>query len=367
MRINKLGTILIGFVIMVSLLFGGTAYAQDEELPDPGITPDSPFYFFDTLGKNIGMFFAFGPEAKVRKALEYAEERLAEANAMALKNREKALVRAAGDYDKYLAIIAKNSEKVDQAEGADDVSERVATATSKHLAVLARVREAVTDQARDTIDRAREASLNGQKKALRALAERKTERAMEINAGTIESMLNRARVQATDTITEEVEEALEDVQELLELEDEISEIARARGRDITFIEQQIVRSTANRLDVLEGVFEKAPAQARLAIVNAMSSSVEKYNRVIESLENKNALGEAAEDISGLERLREELKGRLRVISENVTVQERLREENKERLRISTEAQSSENKTGEKEEDKESNLSKLSCETWILTG
>ena len=69
--------------MVISLLFSGTAYAQEEELPNPGITPDSPFYFLDNWGKNIGLFFAFGPEAKARKALEYAEERLAEAQAMA--------------------------------------------------------------------------------------------------------------------------------------------------------------------------------------------------------------------------------------------------------------------------------------------
>ena len=76
MRLGKYRLILLSAVIIASLLFGGTAYAQDEELPDPGITPDSPFYFLDNLGKNIGLFFAFGPEAKARKALEYAEERL---------------------------------------------------------------------------------------------------------------------------------------------------------------------------------------------------------------------------------------------------------------------------------------------------
>ena len=72
------GIIMVSFVI-VSMLFSGAAYAQDKELPSPGITPDSPFYFFDKLGKSIGMAFTFGSEAKARKALQYAEERLAEA------------------------------------------------------------------------------------------------------------------------------------------------------------------------------------------------------------------------------------------------------------------------------------------------
>ena len=74
---NKFRVILLSCVIVSTLLFSGTVYAQiDEELPNPGITPDSSFYFLDIWGKKIGLFFAFGAEAKARKALEYAEERL---------------------------------------------------------------------------------------------------------------------------------------------------------------------------------------------------------------------------------------------------------------------------------------------------
>ena len=83
MNLKKLRPTLLSCILVISLLFSGTAYAQEEELPDPGITPDSTFYFFDNWGKNIGLFFAFGPEAKAQKALEYAEERLAEAQAIA--------------------------------------------------------------------------------------------------------------------------------------------------------------------------------------------------------------------------------------------------------------------------------------------
>ncbi len=77
LKMNKVRMSMVSIVLIISLLFGGIAYAQDEELPDPGITPDSPFYFLDTFGKKLGLMFAFGDEAKAQKALEYAEERLA--------------------------------------------------------------------------------------------------------------------------------------------------------------------------------------------------------------------------------------------------------------------------------------------------
>jgi len=95
MKQRLLRITLVSCLLITSLFISGIAYAQDEGLPDPGLTPDSPFYFLDKWGKNIGMFFTFGNEAKARKALQYAEERLAEARAMAANNRVREMEQAA--------------------------------------------------------------------------------------------------------------------------------------------------------------------------------------------------------------------------------------------------------------------------------
>jgi len=73
--------------------------AETETLPDPGINPDSPFYFMDKWGKQISLAFTFNPEKKVQKALLYAEERLAEVNAMMVRNEVRATIRAADGYN----------------------------------------------------------------------------------------------------------------------------------------------------------------------------------------------------------------------------------------------------------------------------
>ena len=67
-------------IILLLFLFSSAAgiFAQEAELPPPGLTPDSPFYFLDTLGEKIGMFFTFGTEKKAEKALKYADEKIAE-------------------------------------------------------------------------------------------------------------------------------------------------------------------------------------------------------------------------------------------------------------------------------------------------
>ena len=135
MKLGKIRTILISGLLLASLLVSGTAYAQDEELTDPGITPDSPLYFIDTWGKSISMFFTFGPEAKVSKAMDYAEERLSEAQAMAAKNKFREMTRAANDYDGFMAMINERLE-VMQDGASGNISENVALNTGRFHSFL---------------------------------------------------------------------------------------------------------------------------------------------------------------------------------------------------------------------------------------
>lgn len=346
MNMKKFRLTLFSCILVISLLFSGTAYAQEDELPDPGITPDSPFYFLDTWGKNIGLLFAFGPEAKARKALEYAEERLAEAQAMAIKNRIREVEQAANGYNEFLTIVAERTEEARQQGVSDNISEKVALATSKHLSVLDRVKETVPEQAREAIAQAREASINGQQNALRALARERLERAAEINLAAIEGRLNRARVQTEEGNTEEIEEALDDADKMFRFGEEISEIARGLGKDTTTVEQLVARATSAHLQVLAEIHEKVPEQARVSIENAIANSLVNRERVVEALKNKGSLGEIPEETPVLQRIRVEALERVQEkVQERAQeepmegvqeqVQERIQEELQERIQEQT--------------------------------
>ena len=152
-------------------------------LPSPGITPDSPFYFLDTLGENIGLFFARSDDIKAKKAFSYAEEKLAEAKDMADKGKEKAADNATKRYDGY---VSKATENLDKAKAAgkdvDELAAKVAEATLKHEAVLAGVYDKLlangNETAAEAVKKAMENSLNGHDKALQAItnnAQRKSE------------------------------------------------------------------------------------------------------------------------------------------------------------------------------------------------
>ena len=51
MKLKKFRSIFISCLLFTSLLFSSPAFAQDEDLPDPGTTPNSPFYFLDNPSK----------------------------------------------------------------------------------------------------------------------------------------------------------------------------------------------------------------------------------------------------------------------------------------------------------------------------
>ena len=67
-----------------------------------GTKTGSFFYFFDKAFEKADLFFTFNPEKKAKKALENAEERLAEAEESAGENKPEAVAEAMENYqEKY--------------------------------------------------------------------------------------------------------------------------------------------------------------------------------------------------------------------------------------------------------------------------
>ncbi len=340
MRQRILRITLVGCLLLTSLLASGSAYAQDEELPDPGLTPDSPFYFLDKWGKEIGMFFAFGSEAKAKKALQYAEERLAEARAMANKNRVREMEQAANDYEGFMATVRERLETAEQYGMSDNVSERVSLAAGKHLRILDKIKDELPEEAQAALKHARTASMNGQVNALRALSRARIERAIEIAADTVEDRLERARIRATENVTADVEEALGYAARIAELEEELTTLAEEQGINVTATIQRLAQSTTNRLDVLNEVYENVPENARQGIANAIENSVRKYERTVEKLMEENAAGDIPAVETVINRIREEVRERVRITttepapeSGNISVEVQVRAENQAQNRV----------------------------------
>jgi hypothetical protein len=370
---NILRVALISCLLLTSLFWGGAVFAQDDDLPDPGITPDSPFYFLDKLGKNIGMFFTFGAEAKAKKALRYAEERLSEARAMAEKNKIREMTRAANDYEGFMAMVNERLEAAVQNGMSANVSERLSALAFRIHTRLCELKDRLppassdnispadrenSKKARETIERAKTVTIDGQVKALRLLARNKTEKALDISSETINKLMERARERirvsdnASDNASVDVNEDLDYAARIAALEQEMVQIAEEKGLDITAIQQRLAQATSNRLEVLTRAYENAPEAARLGIENAIENSVGTYERVVEQLREKNALGEITANATALQNIPENIRERLKLqISnavqatgetiDNVKVQTRTEAENQEQNR----EQLSNNETG----------------------
>jgi len=154
---KKVVSIILTAVFLFSI--AGTARAQDVELPSPGITPDSPLYFLDTLGERLSLAFSRG-EGRAKKALAIAEEKLAEAEAMADEGNDEATETAVNRYGETISEAASVLAQAAQTgEGFDEaLKSLIAKAASIHLDVLSRVYEKVPEKAQPALLKAMEKS-----------------------------------------------------------------------------------------------------------------------------------------------------------------------------------------------------------------
>lgn len=166
--------------LLILLLAGGAAYAQTEDLPNPGLLPDSPFYFLKGWVEGIGTFFTFGDLAKAGRFSHLAEVRLAEAKALVEKGKPEIAEEPILRYqDQLEAALTKASEAKAKGLDTDEVLAKVAESTLKHQAVLADVYEKVPEQAKAAIERAMQAGMRGHEEALKAISGEKREEVME--------------------------------------------------------------------------------------------------------------------------------------------------------------------------------------------
>lgn len=301
--------------------FGMGVLAQETELPDPGLTPDSPFYFLETISEEIVTFFSFSDLKKAARYAALAAERVAEAQAVVEKGKPEFVEKTLERYELQLDKALARAEKA-QAKGKSirKVTEAIAEGTGKHLTVIERILERVSEKAKEAATKAKEASMSGQKNALRALAEENPERATEINLKAAEARLNRAKAKAEEGETEDAEEAVKEFENQHKFGEEISQIAQGLGKDITTVEQLIGKATSIHLEILAEVYEKVPEQAKPAIERAIEVSAKGHQRAIEALEkaikeipstSEEVLEEVPKGIPFPEKLPKEMKDRVK--------------------------------------------------------
>jgi len=178
-----------------------------------GIKPGSFFYFLDTTFENISLFFTFNPEKKATKALGYANERLAEIQAIAEEKNPDAVKTAIANYESNVALATEKSKEVEDKGKTENLLTLIADTTSKNQEVLSAVLIKVPDEAKETITQAIEASRKGQEEAMTKIAELKGE------VGQLKKEFENLKKKSDDTQTAEIERLRKEVEELKLRED----------------------------------------------------------------------------------------------------------------------------------------------------
>lgn len=153
--------------IPLMLLVLPYAYAQGA-MPDPGVLPDSPFYGLKIFVESLGTTFTFGAEGKAERALELAEVRLAEAQAMAEMNKGDLAAQAAENYKSKMEEAKENAANIEDTVNREAVLARIDAATSTHIDILNEVKLKVPASAMAAIEGAIDASLKVNENATKA-------------------------------------------------------------------------------------------------------------------------------------------------------------------------------------------------------
>ena len=147
-------------LVVLSLLIGGfSVLAQDNTLPSPGLTPDSPFYFLKVWKEQIQLFFTFGAENKTKQYLHLSDIRLAEYQKMIEKGKTEIAQKTLDKYEKQLNRAIEITEELkNKGKDVKDISQRLEDTVGKHISVLEQNLQKVPESGKKGIENAIEKS-----------------------------------------------------------------------------------------------------------------------------------------------------------------------------------------------------------------
>lgn len=162
---------IIIFLLFFALLMPVFVSAQTENIPKAGTF----FYLIDTTLEKVGLFFTFSPEKKAQKALEYADKRLLQIQALEESDTPDAVETLVKNYENNIALAVQKSKEVTDKEKAENLLNSVADNTSKNQEVLSAVLLKVPDEAKEAIARAIETSRKNNEEALKQITDLRKE------------------------------------------------------------------------------------------------------------------------------------------------------------------------------------------------
>ncbi|MEA3344383.1 MAG: DUF5667 domain-containing protein [Patescibacteria group bacterium] len=152
--------------------------AQDLEVKDPWLLPDSHFYFLKDWGRGIRSFFTFDSLKKTELKSKFANERLIEIKKMTTENKSSEIIeRATENYKKEIERIKEVSEKIkEKAKDNPEVNsflDKFSKHQVLHHKILEKLETQVPEKAIQKIREAREEHLEKFGEIMTKLEDRK--------------------------------------------------------------------------------------------------------------------------------------------------------------------------------------------------
>lgn len=285
----------VSSLVLVTLLVSVVA---QEELPNPGITPDSWLYGLDRAIEALQKAFALTPEARAKLALQLAEERLAEAKEMERKGYLGLATSTAEDYTKEIEEAKRYGEAIAEVARQRDVKEVISRATSIHVRILEKVNpdEPLYLAKRKAEDIGIDVALTLDEKAKLQLsaAERRVEEARR--------MVEAGKPNLAREVAEDYEDQLS---KAMSYGETIAELAKKRE-----FETLVAEATFIHIDVLSEVMEKVPEQAKPAIGRAINTSKRGHEKSLERIGNIDPIEAAKLQLNFSTRILEKIKAEI---------------------------------------------------------
>lgn len=245
--------------------------AQDLEIQDPTMLPDSPFYFIKSWSRGIQGFFTFNPVDKAALKQRFASEKLIEVKKMIEERRDEGVIGDAIEkYKKEVEEVEGVTRDIkERAEGNEKVSsflDKYIKQQTLHQRLLQKLEEQVPPHAFEKIKAARERHLEKFGEVMNRLEENKERLQQRLEK-------NLEEVKGSDF------KEFKNLEVLKQLEEKVPEQAK----------EAIRRAIENTLRRLEIKLEQSPdgsLEKFKTYTESISGEKERHEEILENLKDR---------------------------------------------------------------------------------
>ncbi|MCK6462931.1 MAG: DUF5667 domain-containing protein [Candidatus Pacebacteria bacterium] len=230
------------FIIVVLFLFSVSVVPVfTQAATKAGAKPGSFFYFFDRALEKTSLFFTFSSEKKAKKALEYAEERLAEAEELVKENKQEDAKKTIENYQENISLAEMEAKEIKDEAKTNDLLSIIASSTSKNQEVLERVLEKVPEEAKEGVQKAIEVSNKGDEGSTEEIEAPKKE------VKAVEKTDNGLKEEGE---SKEKKEIINKKEEIIKKDDQANEIEKLKK------EVEALKQKTSQVKIVEKIIEK---------------------------------------------------------------------------------------------------------------